>query len=402
MSCSIQQGKPGRGSAMILSEIENFKFSIEPQREVLKHVRMWKHRTRVPLAVFLILILCVRSFATLGKLGAMGDSLTDEYWDNGSSAVSTYATNWPQLVVMFRGINMGPTAAQGGTNTWGEPRNAGYKYNWARSGATSSTLLTQGQHTGLSNQASSERISYAVLAIGPNDFNPSSSAYLNIYYGFWSASQIESYVNQSVSNIETALSTVRSAGISVLLANVIDPGPTPEVTAVFTSGTSRERVAAAVRSVNSGVKNLAQKYQVPLMDWYGLETAVLGSNTNLHSTVKLGNVAINLRGSDPGPPNAAPTNAFVSDGFHPNTVFQGVFANVILQAFDTGYGAGLPLFTEQEILSHSLIAYGGSETLQSQIGAYTDYIILPTLPRFIAINVAGTNVALKFSTVTNQ
>ena len=51
---------------------------------------------------------------------------------------------------------------------------------------------------------------------------------------------------------------------------------------------------------------------------------------------------------------------------------------------------------------HSLIAYGGSETLPSQIGAYTDYIILPTLPRFIAINVAGTNVALKFSTVTNQ
>ena len=116
------------------------------------------------LASFLILILCVRSFATLGKLGAMGDSLTDEYWDNGSSAVSTYATNWPQLVVMFRGINMGPTAAQDGTNTWGEPRNAGYKYNWARSGATSSTLLAQGQHTGLSNQASSERISYAVLA----------------------------------------------------------------------------------------------------------------------------------------------------------------------------------------------------------------------------------------------
>src|ERR1039457_1372305 len=45
---------------------------------------------------------------TLGKLGAMGDSLTDEYWDNG---VSSYATNWPGLVVLYRGVNMGPTAA---------------------------------------------------------------------------------------------------------------------------------------------------------------------------------------------------------------------------------------------------------------------------------------------------
>src|ERR1035438_8055933 len=62
------------------------------------------------------------------KLGAMGDSLTDEYWDSG---VATYATNWPGLVVLYRGVNMGPTAVQAGTNTWGSPRNAGYKYNWA-------------------------------------------------------------------------------------------------------------------------------------------------------------------------------------------------------------------------------------------------------------------------------
>ena len=38
----------------------------------------------------------------------------------------------------------------------------------------------------------------------------------------------------------------------------------------------------------------------------------------------------------------------------------------------------------------------------SQIGAYTDYVFLPTLPRFTAISVAGTNVALRFSTVSNQ
>src|SRR5258708_31103491 len=86
------------------------------------------------------------------KLGAMGDSLTDEYWDSG---ISSYATNWPQVVVWYRGIDMGPTAAQAGVGTWGSPRNAGYKYNWALSGATSSTLLTEGQHTGVAGQAAS-------------------------------------------------------------------------------------------------------------------------------------------------------------------------------------------------------------------------------------------------------
>jgi lysophospholipase L1-like esterase len=338
--------------------------------------------------------------AALGKLGAMGDSLTDEYWDSG---VSTYATNWPDLVVLHRGVNMGPAAAQAGTNTWGSPRNAGYKYNWALSGATSATLLSEGQATGLQGQAASDGVLTAVLEIGSNDFNPeSSSAYLDIYLGLWSSAQIQTYVSQTLANIETALATVRTAGVSVVVANLLDPGSTPAVVSVFSNATDRDRVAAAIQSVNTGLKNLAQKYQAPLLDWYGLEKAILGPNTNLHSTLKLGDVNLNLRGSDPGPPDAVRTNAFVSDGFHPNTALQGIFANVVLQALDSGYGAGLTLFSEQEILSYALISYGGSDTLLSQIGAYTNYVFLPTLPRFTAINVAGTNVVLRFSTVSNQ
>ena len=340
--------------------------------------------------------------AALAKLGSMGDSLTDEYWDSG---VATYATNWPGLLVLYRGVNMGPTAAQAGTNSWGSPRNAGYKYNWALSGANSSTLLSEGQHTGLAAQAASDGVLTAVLEIGSNDFNPaSSSAYINIYSGAWSAAQIQTYVNQSLANIEIALATVRTAGVSVVLATLLDPGETPAVASsgFFSSAASRDRVAAAIQSINAGLKNLAQKYQAPLMDWYGLETAILGPNSNLHATLKVGNVDLNLRGSDPGPPNSAPTNAFVSDGFHPNTAMQAIFANVVLQALDSGYGAGLALFSEQEFLGYALIPYGGSDTLLSQIGPYANYVILPTLPRFTSIKVAGTNVGLSFSTVSNQ
>jgi phospholipase/lecithinase/hemolysin len=360
-------------------------------------MKLWAKRL---LLVALAVIPSPTACAAFGRLGAMGDSLSDEYWDSG---VSSYATNWTIQVVMFRGIDMGPTAAQAGTNSWGEPRNQGYKYNWARSGATSSTLLTEGQHTGLLGQVSSEGVSNAVLVIGSNDFNPTdSTAYSFIYGGVWNAAQIQAYANQTLANIETALATVRTAGVSVVVANLLDPGTTPTVAMIYSDAVERDRVAVAVQIVNSGLKNLAQKYQVPLMDWYGLEQAILGPNTNLHSTLEVGNVTIHLRYIDPGPPVSIPVNAFVSDGFHPNTTIQGIFANVVLQAFDSGYNASVALFTEQEILSHALIPYGGADTLLSQIGAYTNYVILPILPGFTAINVAGTNVALKFSTVSNQ
>jgi hypothetical protein len=36
----------------------------------------------------------------------------------------------------------------------------------------------------------------------------------------------------------------------------------------------------------------------------------------------------------------------VFDGVYPNTVLQGIIANTILQAFNSGYGAGVPLFSE--------------------------------------------------------
>jgi lysophospholipase L1-like esterase len=348
-------------------------------------------------AIAAVLLIFPLSYAeaALIKLGAMGESFSDEYWDSG---VSTFASNWVSQLAAFRGIDFGPTAAQAGVGTWGEPRRLGYKYNWARSGATSSTLLTQGQHTGCAGQFASNGVSSAVLAIGFNDLTAVGGFYGPIYSNLWSASQIQASVNQTVSNIETALLTVRKAGVSVALANIMDPGPMPGKSTTFTNASARDRVTAAIQSANASLKNLAQKYQVPLFDLYGLMSAVLGPNTNLHGTLKVGNVTMNLLGVDSG---STPTNAFLG-GVHPNTVIQGLFANMVLQAFASGYGTTNALFSEQEILSHAGIAYGGADTLPAQIGAYSNYIFLPVQPKFTSIALAGTNVTLKFSTVSNQ
>jgi lysophospholipase L1-like esterase len=363
------------------------------------HVTM-THSAKLLFLAALTVVPSITAFGGLGKLGAMGDSLTDEYWDSG---VATYASNWVSILVQFRGIDMGPTAAQAGTNSWGTPRNQGYEFNWALSGATSADLLAEGQDTGLAAQASSDGVSNAVLDIGANDFNPAESdAYEEMYFGELTPSGIQSYVSQTVSNIETALVTVQAAGILVVLGTIPDPGITPAVDEYFPSAINRQIVSDAIQNANSGLKNLAQKYQVPLMDWYGLQSAVFGSNENLRSTFLVGNVAINLRGSDPGPPHWAPTNAYVSDGFHPNTVFQELLANLVLQAFDSSRNDNVPLFSEQEILNQASIPYGGSDTLQSEIGPYSNFILLPILPEFTGIHLTGTNVVLSFSTVSNQ
>jgi hypothetical protein len=77
-------------------------------------------------------------------------------------------------------------------------------------------------------------------------------------------------------------------------------------------------------------------------------------------------------------------------------------ANLILQAFDSSQNDTVALFSEQEILNQASIPYGGADTLQSEIGPYSNYIVLPTLPEFTGIHLTGANVMLSFSTVSNQ
>ena len=108
--------------------------------------------------------------AQIQALGVMGDSISDEYREETYS----YAMGWVEQLVMFRPVDVGLTASESGQagSTWGEPRRTGFAFNWARAGATSASLLSQGQHTGLAAQMGADGPSHAVLAIGQNDFLP--------------------------------------------------------------------------------------------------------------------------------------------------------------------------------------------------------------------------------------
>ena len=189
----------------------------------------------------------------------MGDSLTDEYFEQG---YGSYADCWTELLVLQRGIDVGPTAVEAGQpgGTWGEPRRTGYRHNWARYGATTDAMLASGQHTGLAGDIQAWGVSHAALFIGVNDFSPWFGCYDDIYHGQWSQSQIDDWVAGRIANIAAALDTVVPTGVQLVVANIPDPSIMPYVWSSFPNPVLRDRAAAAVEQANTEIRELAEQY----------------------------------------------------------------------------------------------------------------------------------------------
>jgi hypothetical protein len=323
-------------------------------------------------AILLVGLACGAAPAQVARLGAMGDSLSDEYAEESYS----YARNWTMQLVLYRAVTMGPTAAGQPGGTWGEPRRTYYESNWARYGDTTDDLLAVGQHTGLAGQVAPLSISHAVLMIGANDFNSVGfNAYFNIYSNLWSAAQIDSYVSGRVANVRAALDAVAPTGVRLVLVNVLDFGITPITwgSPFYGNAANRDRVTVVIQRVNAGLLGLAQEYHLVLVDAFALAQAAWGTNQSPRTTLLIGNVPIQLRQYDTST-NTNPTAAFVHDRTHPHTTMQGVLANVIIEALDEGYRAGLTPFSEQEILAHAGLTYGGQDTLAAVIGPLSAYV----------------------------
>lgn len=315
-------------------------------------------------------------------LMVFGDSLSDEYFEQ---SYGSYSRNWVPLLVDERGVNVGPQGS------WGEPRRHGYQHNWARASANSSHLVA-----GLSlfsGQWQSPiiwgQVSHGVLAIGANDFHPTSTAYQSIYDGTWSQTQINDYVASVRDNIDTVVSAIRGTGLPLVLANVLDYGATPSVRNSYPSATGREAVAAAIMQLNAEIDLLAQQYELPLADLSGLARDIFGTHTAMNSSIEIGGVNINLLTG-----GTSATNAFVADGVHPHTVLQGVIANLFLTALRRGYGVEVELFTEEELLTNANLAYGGVDTLSFDVNDYVlNYVPEPATIGIFALGAAMALIA---------
>lgn len=315
------------------------------------------------------------SAQSLDRLGAIGDSLTDEYDDQNFGA---YARNWLELLVEQRGVEVGPTAAQAGQpgGTWGEPRRTGYQDNWARSSADTGSAIAQGQHTGLAGGIV-RGVTHAVVFIGNNDFRPGfppndyGYPYNAIYNGAWTPQQIEAYLDDSIADLGTLITPLENSSYRIAVANAIDFGSTPAVELLFPDATNRDRVTAVLAEFSNRIRQHAEDRNLTFVDLFAFGKAAFGTNIAPRASLLVGNVAINLNGIAG---QSGTTAAFVEDGIHPHTVAQGIIANLWLAALDQHLGACVPPFSEAELLAHNGLAWGGSDTLVAQIGPLGHFV----------------------------
>lgn len=314
--------------------------------------------------------------AQVQALGVMGDSISDEYREETYS----YALGWIEQLVVFRHVDVGLTASEAGQagSTWGEPRRTGYAFNWARAGATSASLLSQGQHTGLAAQMGAAGPNHAILAIGQNDFLPyplPGYAYYEIYNNRWTSQRIDQHIAGITANIEAAMAAILAADGYLVLANVVDYGIAPAVwrSLFFGDPNKRDRVTAVISRLNDELAQITQVYDLTLVDLFGFSKAIFGSNHDLREFLYIGDKPIALWESDTAA-HGNPHAGFVHDGVHPGTHLQGLLGNLFLAALNIGHDAQVALFSESEILSQAGLAYGGTDTLTEQLGHYSDYV----------------------------
>jgi len=280
-------------------------------------------------------------------LAIIGDSAADEYRaDNprgGEYGDTTF--NWLELLARERGIDVG---------LWGErpePRRGGYAYNWARSGATSETLLRTGQHTGVVQQIEDGHVSHVIVQIGVNDFYYNDVA-LQIYAGDFSGDALDRFLDQVVANVEEAVQAIKIAGESKVILSATPDfvllDVLPEVDSVLPNEVGRQRIIDAFAVVNEGLKGVAEREQVAFFD---INTALqdemderIDPEDPRYFLVGGERIDLQERGNEPH-------YTLVDDEYaHAGTVFSGLIANVFIEEMNATFGTNLDLFSDEEIL----------------------------------------------------
>ncbi len=274
------------------------------------------------------------------RFGAMGDSTTDEYlWYGPFVYGSDTALNWVQVLAALRDttsatpqIDFGPEADWGPTS----PQWLGYEHNYAKAGATTSSLLADAQP----QNVLTHNPDVVYLGIG---FNDVFAQYGAIYDGADPAPLVSSVV----ANVTAAVDVVHGppgapTGVGLVLATVEDPEIVPSILVDYPDPAKRALVSGAIFDVNQAIRALAAARGFALVELYALTQEypapaqlVVGGTTIL-----------------PGGPPAGddPQYFYLPDELHYGTVFNGLIANAIVCAANARYCANVAPLSDAEIL----------------------------------------------------
>jgi lysophospholipase L1-like esterase len=330
--------------------------------------------SRRPLALLLSLALALGAAwpargQPVGKLGVMGDSLSNEY----AEGTAPYARSWPELLALYRGINLGPTAAEAGVGGWGDIRGVGHQEVYARPGATTDAMVLEGQAELARFGIVQRGVTHVVICPSGNDFSSWGGVFAFYYYNLWTPGRSRAFVDAGIDNVRTLVTTAQNAGAKVVLATMPDfGGVMPLMQDAFTDAAARQRATIAINEFNRKLRDLARERACGLVDLQALDLAIFGNNGSPRQILAVGGVPINLRLRSG--PNDPPNVGFVADGVHFHTVIQGLWANAIIAGLNQKFGTGIPELTETELLAAAGIPYAGRDTLRAVIGPFSSYV----------------------------
>ncbi len=347
------------------------------------------------LSLALAIIVSEPAAAAPLNFGAAGDSLTDEYsyWAPLVYSSPT-AQNWVDQLATLRPteVNFGTYQqwdAFNGVHVLDGPRYTGYEYNYARLGATSTTLLSEGQHTGVS----SEPVDIVYIGIGTNNFIPFTDAAIatvDNYTPIYNGADPTPFINTLVSEFEAALDQIAGpagspTGVQVIVGTAGDWGDLPAtIAAGFTDPARRALVTAAVLLANAQMTAIARARGIPVIDLYGLLNLLAAPDPLVVGDVTL------LNGTAPSDNQLYET---LPDGIHPGTVWQGLLANAVIRAANVGYDAGLTRISDQEILAVAGITDPNGGAVTSYFAVEEFVTPMPTPSTFVLLTIGGTLLA---------
>lgn len=300
----------------------------------------------------------------IGAFGAMGDSNTDEFRadDNRGGAYAGVTFNWLEQLVKSRSMNFGPWG------TWGGVRRSGYQYNFARSGATTASLISENQHTQLAMLVENGSVQYVYMAIGYNDFAQynTTDGYPAIYNGTLSGSALDNKIQKMLINIETAVTTITTSGkAKMMIATIPNPENNASVVQNFPDPIKRQRVTDAVQKVNAGIISLAANKQVAVFNLDIEFQQILNLYIPL-GYIPVGTEKILFTSGD------EPHHAFLGDSIHIGTVMSGIYANTLIKKMNSIWSTNITPMTDEEILANAGITGNVTPTVTTSVSPTSD------------------------------
>ncbi len=286
-------------------------------------------------------------------IGVYGDSMSMQYsfWMPLASqfgysiSYNSHDQNWVDQLAAA-GYNFGPNQTLAAHQ---------YRsYDAAVAGNTSADLGTQVDN--LASYVTAGNVKLVVDIIGANDFD--GSEYTSIYnsaanhaYNPLTDPNVVSFMNTLVSNITASVNDTlaENPGVKMILSTIPDVGVTPEFMKSYPIAAQRATVTAVTEAVNKQIIALSLSHHFPLIDMF---TAANRSQ----SPLSIGGVNMIDSGGTNG------KDDFLSDGFHPGTVIQGLMANAILKADALAFHDSVTPLSDQTILTNAGVTHTGPTT----------------------------------------